>query len=225
MLNLRSLYLNNVNNTSPYIKYYKNISTNDFNVFIYDNVEEGILKFKELVQPESENNYHDNFKIQEFILICFYLNYHGYYIVQFPNLLSYPTNLYDFAYKEIRNYLITKDRNENGTVRWAERRKFIEELEFKRKEKINSNFHQSIEERFKNISTRNASFDNMSNHEKLKEIANYLENILKVNGKYRAIKKDEMLDLISDNFIKEYRKILQCYRHSLESSLKKRIKR
>lgn len=222
MLDLRSFYLNNIKSSSSYFKYFKEISTGNFEVVIYDDVNEAIQKFKELIQPGNESVYDDNSNFGKFILICYYINHHGYYIVQFPNYLSHPTNLSDFAYNKIRSHLITKGRSENGTVRWSERRIFIDELDFKSKGKINTNFHESIEERFKDISTRGASFDNMSNHEKLKEIANYLENVLKVDGKYRSIEKEEMLDLISDDFIMRYRKKLHCYRHSTDSSLEER---
>lgn len=231
MIDLKAFYLKHVKDSSPYIKYYDNIeagignspfdfSTESFEVIIHDK-HEAKQKFKQLIQP---GNTYSNLDSLKFILLCFYLNYHGYYIKQFPNFLSLPTNLNNFATDKIRNYLIVKEKDNNGTVRWAERRKFIGELQFEKGKKIYTNFHESIEERFREISTRGAAFDNMSNHEKLKEIANYLENLLKVDGKYISINKNKMLNLISDDFIKKYRNTLQCYRHSTESSLKQRGK-
>lgn len=230
MLDLRKFYLANIRNSSPYFKYYGDIekglfnylvdgSTDNLELVIHDDVHEVIQKFKGLIQPGNNYNQLDSLK---FILVCFYLDHHGYYVVQFPNHLSYPTDLSDFANNKIRNHLIAKGRSDDGTVRWAERRLLIEELEFELKDKINTDFPEAIEQKFREISTRGAAFDNMSSHEKLKEIANYLENNLRVNKKYLSIDEDRMLNLITNDSVKKYRSILQCYRHSSNESLKER---
>lgn len=224
MLNLRIFYLNNIKDTSPYNKYRKDILNEDFEILIYDDKNETIQEFKELVQPNNENVYSEKLYLRKFILICFYLNYHGYYIVQFPSFLSHPTNLSEFAYNKIKNYLITKGRSDNGTVRWSERRLLINELEFEPKDKFNTDFTESTEQKFQEISTRGAAFDNMSSPEKLKEIANYLENNLKLERKYQSINEKQLLNLISNDTVKKYRGILQCYRHSSKQSLIERSK-
>jgi len=232
MLDLRKFYLVNIRSSSPYFKYYGDIekglfsylvdgSTDNLELVIHDDVREVIQKLKKLIQPGNNYNQLDSLK---FILVCFYLDHHGYYIVQFSNNLSYPTDLNDFANNKIRNHLIAKGRSDDGTVRWAERRLLIEELEFELKNKINTDFPESIERKFQEISTRGAAFDNMSSHEKLKEIANYLENNLKVDKKYLSINEEQMLELIPNDTVKQYRYILQCYRHSSKESLDEREK-
>lgn len=224
MLNLRTFYLNNIKNISPYNKYRKDILNEDFEILIYDDINEAIQEFKELVQPDNENVYSDKLYFRKFILICFYLNYHGYYIVQFPNFLSHPTTLSEFAYNNIRSHLITEGKSDNGTVRWAERRLLINELEFEPKDKFSTDFSESIEQKFQEISTRGATFDSMSSPEKLKEIANYLENHLKLERKFQPINEKQLLNLISNDTVKKYRGILQCYRHSSNQSLVERSK-
>ena len=59
---------------------------------------------------------------------------------------------------------------------------------------------------FMEISTRNARFENMTIDEKIKEIANLIENLLYVD----------------DEIIKKYRKQIQCFRHSSNNALEER---
>lgn len=73
------------------------------------------------------------------------------------------------------------------------------------------------------ISTRNAQFCEMALNEKIKEIGNLIENLLKKNGKYISLKYEKMsLGFIRENDIKEYRKKIQCFRHSSQESLEER---
>ena len=63
----------------------------------------------------------------------------------------------------------------------------------------------------------------MALDEKLQEIANLIENMLKENGNF--IKLDYasfVFDYLSDETIKKYRDQMQCFRHSSEKSIAER---
>lgn len=82
---------------------------------------------------------------------------------------------------------------------------------------------KELDDLFKLISTRQAPFKKMSLDEKLKEIGNLIENLLKKNGKYIKINFREItLDFIEENDVKQLRSKLNCFRHSSEDSLKER---
>ena len=63
----------------------------------------------------------------------------------------------------------------------------------------------------------------MALDEKIQEIANLIENMLKENGNF--IKLDYasfVFDYLSDETIKKYRNQMQCFRHSSEVALAER---
>lgn len=81
----------------------------------------------------------------------------------------------------------------------------------------------NIDKMFMEISTRNARFENMTIDEKIKEIANLIENLLYVDGNY--IKLDyskHCFEYVDDETIKKYRKQIQCFRHSRNNALEER---
>ena len=81
----------------------------------------------------------------------------------------------------------------------------------------------NIDKMFMEISTRNARFENMTIDEKIKEIANLIENLLYVDGNY--IKLDyskHCFEYVDDEIIKKYRKQIQCFRHSSNNALEER---
>lgn len=233
MLDLRDYFLDNITSDSAYYKYKDDIEygvpdySNQFSeqtnlpkVLVNENFPIEIIdKFKTLILPR--NNFSEKENL-EFLLICYYLNNKNYYIKQFPTLLENPTTLSDFSNIQMRNYLFSKGRSDDHRVRWAERRSFTQELEFLKGDSISGDFNEPIEELFTKISTRGSTFDNMENQEKLKDISNLLEHILKENNKYKPIDTKDTLGLISSNFVKDYRNILHCYRHGEKSDLDKR---
>lgn len=82
---------------------------------------------------------------------------------------------------------------------------------------------QEIEQKFKEISTRNASFENMSKEEKISEIVNLIEYFLKKEDVFISLNYSKIfLDYIDEETIKKYRKDFQCFRHASEKSLKER---
>ena len=184
--------------------------TQDYLFEIYD-VEEAITKFKELCQPDV------NFSPENkcwFYLITYYLNTLGYEIKEFPRILARPpAEPADFTYGEIRNRIIALGGDDNGTVRYATRRAFVAELTFMQKS-CNIEVSDSINQKFIEISTRQASFNCMHTDEKIAEIANLIENMLKQDGKFITPEYEKVCcGFIDDTIVKNYRKQMQCFRH------------
>ena len=60
-------------------------------------------------------------------------------------------------------------------------------------------------------------------YEKLAEIVNLIENLLKKDDKYLKLNYSEICEeFLNDDIIKKYKKILQCFRHSAEHSIEER---
>ena len=80
-----------------------------------------------------------------------------------------------------------------------------------------------LERKFIEISTRQASFNEMRTDEKISEIANLIENFLKKGDRFISLDYSIMcFEYVDDAKIKEYRKQIQSFRHSSEVSLKER---
>lgn len=63
----------------------------------------------------------------------------------------------------------------------------------------------------------------MALDEKLQEIANLIENMLKENGKFITLDYDSFaFEYLSDETIKKFRKQMQCFRHSSEEAVAER---
>ncbi|MDD2391566.1 MAG: hypothetical protein PHU94_01335 [Bacilli bacterium] len=209
-----------------YIKYFDNLNSrygtkdNGITFEIYDE-NDAIDKFKVLVEPS--NDYKPD-ECAEFIFICYYLYKEGYYIEQFPNFLSRPSNLVDFANGDIRS----RARNIYGTdsrgnVAWASRKELIDNLKFKKKENHLVKSSKGLKDIFKTISTRNSNFENMGLEEKLQEICNAIENMLKINGNFVTIDYEKYsFGFISEKKVINFRKKTQCFRHADEKSIKER---
>jgi hypothetical protein len=233
-MDLRKLYLENVSEQEYYYNFYdlvKSINetynifegireTQDYK-FLVDNIDDAIEKFKYLCQPENES--HNNEDRCWFYLVLFYLNKCGYIIEEFPRIIEHPPkDSYDFVNKEIRNKLIAEGKDDNGTVRYNERRKLVANMKFTQKDN-HIELVDAIETKFKEISNRQASFQDMSTDEKLAEIANLIENMLKKNGKFLAPDYSQIcFDYINEDTIKRYRKKIQCFRHSASESISER---
>ena len=104
-----------------------------------------------------------------------------------------------------------------------ELRKTIEDLEKEDDGRLFVN--EELDELMRRISTRNAQFNEMALDERLKEIANLIENLLKKDGKFIELNYDNIsLGFINENDVRKFKKILQCFRHSSEESLEEREK-
>lgn len=235
-MDLREFYFNNINNNEYHYCFYTFINeiNTRYNVFegeIEENVcgfevfdcEEAIEKFKALCLPEV--SFYDKENKCWFYLLTYYLNKSGYYIKEFPTLLARPpVDPTRFTYNDIRNAIIAKGEDDNGIVRFATRRQWVANFTFKRKSN-HIELNDSIEQKFVEISNRNATFDSMSTDEKLSEITNLIENMLKKNESFTTVDYSiECFDFINDEMVKEYRKKLQCFRHASSKSIEERGK-
>lgn len=229
-MDLKKFYLNNVKESEYHYRFLDSIKkvnytyniftgeeeTQDYQFDVYD-AEEAIIKFKELCQPEVDF-FNDN-KCW-FYLITYYLDTLGYEIKEFPRILARPPiEPSDFTYGDIRNRIIALGDDDNGTVRYATRRKFVANLTFELKT-CNIEVNDSINQKFIEISTRQASFNSMQLDEKIAEIANLIENMLKQDGKFIAPKYEEVCcGFIDDSVVRNYRKKMQCFRHCTEEAI------
>ena len=163
--------------------FYGEEETQNYQFEIYD-VEEAITKFKELCQPDVDFSGENKCW---FYLITYYLHMLGYEIKEFPRILARPpVDPTDFTYRDIRNRIIALGGDDNGTVRYATRRTFVADLTFEQKS-CNIEVNDSINQKFIEISTRQASFNSMHIDEKIAEIANLIENLLKQDGQLHEV--------------------------------------
>ena len=233
-MDLREYYFNNIQESEYHYRFHDSIKNINriYNIFdgyteidncefeVYD-TEEAITKFRELCQPEV--SFSNNEKKCWFYLITYYLYKVGYVIKEFPRVLARPpVDPYEFAYGEIRNRIIANGDDDNGTVRYATRRQFVAELTFEL-QPDHVGIDYSINQKFIEISNRQASFNNMSTDEKLAEIANLIENLLKKNGEFFIPEYSKIcFDYISNDIVKSYRRKLHCFRHATDDALRER---
>lgn len=210
--------INDVNSTYDIWGGYNEIEEHEFEVY---DVEEAITKFRELCQPEE--GFSSSEKKCWFYLITYYLYKMGYEIKEFPRVLARPPVApIDFTYGEIRNRIIALGDDDNGTVRYAVRRKFVASFTFELKSS-HINIDNMINQKFVEISNRQASFNNMSTDEKLAEIANLIENLLKKNGKFITPDYHSIcFDYISNDIVTSYRKKMHCFRHATDKAIAER---
>lgn len=210
--------IKNVNRRYNIFDGYEEVDDYAFEVF---DVEEAISKFRELCQPEV--SFASDEKKCWFYLVTYYLDRMGYEIKEFPRVLARPpVDPSDFTYGDIRNKIITQGGDDNGNVRYATRRNFVASLTFELKPK-HIGIDNSIDQKFIEISNRKASFNNMSTDEKLSEIANLIENMLKKNGNYITPNYSSIcFDYISNETVTSYRNKMQCFRHATSEAIKER---
>lgn len=190
--------------------------------FIYFDDNEMIERFKELISPNNERYYHNKTLNKEFQLIRQYLHNQGYRIAQFPNALHISNTLYNFAYNQIRSYIQTK-RNSLGTVTWDERRILINELDFFNEDFVFQKVPDDLQTVIKKISLRDATWEQQTDDEKLRTIAEVIENLMKLsNGKFLSVDESDFYGLFTEEQLKNFRKQLQVFRHSHKQALEER---
>ncbi|MGJ0751430.1 hypothetical protein [Enterococcus durans] len=233
-MDLKDFYFQNIQKNEYHYRFFNSIKnvnkvynifdgyeeTEDYEFEVYD-VEEAITKFRELCQPEG--NFSGNENKCWFYLISYYLFKVGYEIKEFPRLLVRPpVEPSDFTYGEIRNKIIAEGNDDNGTVRYAVRRTFVAGLTFEQKSTY-VDVDASINQKFVEISNRQASFNNMSIDEKLAEIANLIESLLKKNGIFLIPDYSTIcFNYISNDVVTSYRKKMHCFRHATDEAIAER---
>lgn len=133
-----------------------------------------------------------------------------------------PVDPSDFTYGEIRNWIIAQEGDDRGTVRYATRRKVIAEFTFELKSS-HIEVGDFINNKFIEISNRQASFTDMSIDEKLAEIVNVIENLIKKDGKINSLDYSKVCcGFITDDVVRDYRKKMQCFRHGSDEAMRER---
>ena len=147
----------------------------------------------------------------------------GYEIKEFPRVLARPpVEPADFTYGDIRNRIIAEGNDDNGTVRYATRRQFVANLTCTQKSN-HIDIDSAIDQKFIEISNRRASFNNMSIDEKLAEIANLIENLLKKKGNFVQLDYSQVcFGYVTNEMITNYRKQMQWFRHATDNSIAER---
>lgn len=239
MINLKEYYKDKIKENDYYFRFYKEIiivpqennkaleeafgikleASEDESFFEIFDEEEAIKKFRELCEPNLSLN--QNNKVL-FYLICYFLRNNGYQIKEFPRLFERPPlEPTEFTTNDIRNMAFSLNLDDNGTVKYQIRRKIVANLQF---EKINQvKIDENINTKFQEISTRNAKFESMAIDEKIKEIINLIENLLKNGEKYIELDYQNISSgILNNRDVIDFKKKMQCFRHSSEESLKER---
>ena len=132
---------------------------------------------------------------------------------------------YYFYLKNTKNYL------QRGGTKIPEDVKPIEIIKYERIFTILNDVSEyisvsdDVDEILKKVSSRNMSFINMEVDEKIDSLNRAIENILKNDKKY--IKTDSsflFLNFITDDQIREYRTLTNCFRHGSDEMIKERAK-
>lgn len=229
VVNLLEFFKANINKNEYYYQFQALINDGEIDsifeglqdkvFYVYD-TEDAISKFRELCQPKYK---FDGITKSLFYLVSYYLYKNGYEIQEFPRVLERPPREpEDFTYSDIRNKLIAQGDDDNGTVRYATRRVFVANLTFEQKTS-HVQVDDVIDQKFIEISNRNASFNNMSTDEQLAEIANLIEHMLKQNGKFISLNYSSVcFDYLDEADITSYRKKMHCFRHSTAEAIAER---
>ena len=236
MIDLRRYYLDNISEDDYYYRFFSLIEgvnrtynifygeeeTQEFEFLVHDEIE-AIEKFKLLCQPGNEPESKED--RCWFYVVAYYLNAHGYVIKQFPEVLRRPPKEpSSFTYGTIRDKAISLGLDDDGTVRWATRRSIVADMTFARKASSVA-IGETLDQRIQLISAGNSRFEEMEDDEKLREIANLIENLLKEDGKFAQPDYSKVtLGLVDDDTVRSLRGKLQCFRHSSRESLEERAR-
>jgi len=197
---------------------------------IFENIEQVFHRLKDLLKPTSSRNgkfvdgYSDG-KDKEFRAIGRWLYQHGYYIDKFPSAFSDGISLVDLGYTEIRQAIQRETGNYTGAVKWASRREFIDNLQFKNNGENNTivEIQPDLMAIIRDISNRNAAFMDQSDDEKLATLNNAIEFLLRnPNGKYKFVSEDVFFGFLNSESIRKFRNETQMFRHASAQSLMER---
>ena len=240
MINLEKYYKEHVSKEDYYYKFYNELITkaeedkqimdemnfitnedpyDEMEYEVYDD-EDVIRTLKDLCEPNLDITTIKNTRLFYFSL--FYLHDNSYRIKEFPRIIDRPPDdPYKFTCIDIRNLAIERGLDHNGTVQYMTRRKIVENLTFEKETAIK--IETNIDKMFIEISTRIARFENMTIDEKIKEIANLIENLLCVDGNFIKLDYSKYcFKYLDDEIIKNYRKQIQCFRHASNNALEER---
>ena len=230
MINLLDFYFDNIKKNEYHYKFFYTIEVYTFDLNLNNDIngekfdfdvfdpQDALEKIKDLCEPNM------NYTRKEEMLFytsCYYIYKSGYRIKQFPDIVSRPhEDVSKFTYDNITDRLYSMGiKTENGSVAWAARRAFVSEFELERTPgRTFKDF--ALDEKFREISNRSASFSEMETDEKIAELNNMIEHLLNKDGKYIVLDYSPIaLSYINDESIKIYKKNTQCFRHKSENAL------
>lgn len=185
--------------------------------------EEAIERFRFICRPENEPAGSEAECL--FYVVAYYLRNLGYVIEEFPRVLERPpAKPLDFVYGEIRQKAFADGLNDGGTVAYATRRQIVHDMTFAKKSST-IEAGDELNRRIQMISSRGATFDEMVIDEKLEMLANLIESLLKIDGKFVSVDCDTaMLGFVDCDDVKNYRGTLQCFRHSSDKAIAERAR-
>ena len=179
--------------------YVMDFSNNTFEIFIYDSIKVNIYKDYNYLEYESKaNKLRKIFRIEPIekqLKLCDDL------IDYYEDLKMKKNTLTEYDSKKIKQVREYINMNKKGNI-------YISD---------------ELNEKIRKISTRNAYFQEMPIDEKLELIVNLIENILKENENFIKLEYEEnSCGFLNDEIIKNFRKKLQCFRHSKNESINER---
>ena len=221
MINLKEYFHKN---RSDYYLYKFTFSSSNIDFFIYDE-NDAIKEFKKLIDPYNQQSnpkyeHIDMENDEKFIYICNYLNENRYIIEQFPEFLKKPSSRWDLSYNIIREELKKLNKYEDNIVPWSDRREYVKNIVFKKID--NYKIDKDLEDIIIDISTTKNKFNLMSNDEKLQNLCNSIEYLLKKDKKFIIPDYGVTYGLLSDEIVKKYKNIIQIFRHATKEDIEKR---
>ena len=221
MINITQYFKENISKNDYYKYHFEGIAYDETirEYRFFDDIEL-IEKFKRFLKKKLK----EDISLRDedrYIIISFYLDSNGYYIREIPEYLARP---YDKAalpwlFKEIDKHIENVDKyNKKELLRKKE--KFIDDMNIIKK---GQSVPENIEECFRIISNRDASFNDMSENEKLETICNAIEYYLKNDReKFDKYIFSEKLNIINNEMICQFRKTIQCFRHASKKDINER---
>ena len=194
----------------------------------YINVDNVFRRVKELLKPTPDKStYIDGYtlgKQQDYQYISQWLHQNGYYMEQLPNAFSDGASLVQVGNGLIRSAIQTMNNDFENNVLWAERMAYIEKLTLK-----NNNITDVIVpiktdlmDIIKNISNRNASFMELSLNEKLSNLNNAIEYLLKPGKHFESVEESIFYGFLNNDDVIKFRKETQMFRHASPTSMQER---
>lgn len=197
--------------------------------YIYQDEDDVISSFKNTLKPKyggKKSNKFSDFTdddFEEYSFLISWLKENNYRIKEFPNVIQNEVDLKSFAYDKIRNLYYKQIGDNNKSVTWQARRDIIESLNFiKYKDAPEFELSEDIEEIIKEISTGEKSFYVMKIDEKLENLNNAIEYILKKGKKYQTVDDTTFYGFLNENDIKRFRNETQVFRHASQKTIDER---
>ena len=183
-----------------------------------------INEWKSCLYPSNKSFVSDiEFEKAKYYLLSYYLWSEGFFVKEFPSELESSLGLENFANRVLYDATATMyGRDSNGNVKWKHRRALIDSLSIIKKEIIIT-IEEKVDELIQNISTRSAKFEHMAIDEKLENIRNAYDHLIKLIGGFDKIDYPKLfISFIEESNLKNYSKRLHAFRHGDSTSLAER---